>query len=254
MSTSARRLTTGSAPPRKIYTRTIVEKAPSHNGMPCYAVWEKTEYQHELNTPPDDTSRLKWCIQIYDTSPAAGDPEYLRTVAERIHTTTWPNRDVWEHPNRIEIHGLPLPEGTFDKIRVERCIGHQKAEAMARHEARDADFLLQPLFNDYHWRGFITSTHKSFWGLPRVDFLEVEFERRTKPLRPWTEGWTEDEMEQIRELGFSICPHIHFTDGLLRFCEGISWFYESFVNEGRLTEDWSWDLCKLNCRGEYGQE
>ncbi|KAF4987089.1 hypothetical protein FDECE_15612 [Fusarium decemcellulare] len=196
MSAPARRLSTGGAPPRRIYTRTIVEKAPSHNGMPCYAAWEKTEYQHELNTPPDGTSRPKWCIQIYDTSPAAGDPEYLRTVAERIHTTTWPDRDVWEHPNRIEVHGLPLTEGTFDKIRVERCISHQKAEIMARHEARDADFLLHPLFNDYHYRGIIIIKHpQEFWGLPDVDFLEVEFERRTKPLGPWAENFTEDEMD-----------------------------------------------------------
>ncbi|CCF45788.1 hypothetical protein CH063_14750, partial [Colletotrichum higginsianum] len=73
---------------KRVYPRTIVEEAPSHDGRPCYAAWQMTEMDPDTETPPDASNRPKWSIQLYDTTPAAGDREHIKATAKRLEEST----------------------------------------------------------------------------------------------------------------------------------------------------------------------
>ncbi|KAJ3526376.1 hypothetical protein NM208_g11218 [Fusarium decemcellulare] len=262
---------------------TIVEKAPSHDGTLCIAAWGKVEFTLEKFNRKHHSCRPKLSVQIYDTTPDAADGQHLRKVAEHIHQLIWRvmriheplqgrtlvpqcgrgvyNRYIPKVRYRTEVYALPLPVETPDSIRVERCLSHHKAEIMARHDARDAEFFLQPNFprgvQDDFWRRFtIITLPQEYWERPNHPFLDVRFERRVDRLCWWD---TDDDTGELTP--HDLVPEVHVRPYSLRRLErrgldglpAARWFYEKFFDYERaeLNEHWDWEFGRLNERGEW---
>ena len=144
----------------------IIEEAPSHDGAPCFSAWEgpkpfrfalKPEDLEEIREGEDivKPQRPLYGIQIYDTTPGAGAPEYVRRMALTLHKLTFrfggtPSGVMCRNfldgcwVDRIDVFGLPMPEGTQTCERVDRCIAHSKREIMYRILTFGADWYIPP--------------------------------------------------------------------------------------------------------------
>ncbi|TDZ39924.1 hypothetical protein CTRI78_v010429 [Colletotrichum trifolii] len=140
---------------RTIYPRVVVEKAPSHDGKPCYTAWTIKEFNKDVQTPLEEYApgRPVLSVQIYETSPLAENEEHVRAVAQNMEEiTSWDRESTSRsHPTRIEVHGLSQPKGMSKEERVQRCIEHQRAEISARMASGANEFYI-PVF--YHCRGW----------------------------------------------------------------------------------------------------
>jgi hypothetical protein len=135
----------GGKRPRKIPPKkTVVEPAPSHDGAPCFTAYTVDCYEN---------SRPQFVLRIYDTTPAAGNPDRIRELALKIHKGTEVERCLGPYDtegDRIEVVGLPLPQDTADEQRAEVCMAHHMAEVSARCQHRP-DFYLPATFDNMGW-------------------------------------------------------------------------------------------------------
>jgi len=151
-----------------VYDASVIEEAPSHDGAPCFSAWEGPR-PFMLALEPEDLERIGegedhinpqrplYGIQIYDTTPDAGDPEHVRRMALTLHKLTFQydgapsgvmsrtdSDGCWV--DRIDVFGLPMPEGTPTRERVDRCIAHSKQEIVHRILTFGADWYIPPTY------------------------------------------------------------------------------------------------------------
>ncbi len=134
----------GGKPHRKIPPKEyVVEPAPSHDSAPCFAA-----YTIDI----DDTSRPQFAICVYDTTPAAGNPDRTRDLALKIHRGTEEERldRSSNGRDRIEVFGMPMPQDASEEQRIEACMAHHTAELAARRHHRG--FYLPWTFDNLGWR------------------------------------------------------------------------------------------------------
>ncbi|KAJ0165192.1 hypothetical protein CTA2_12066 [Colletotrichum tanaceti] len=234
---------------RRVYPRTVVEEAPSHDGRPCYAAWEMTETDPDAQTPPDASNRPKWSIQLYDTTPAAGDREHVRATAKRVEDSTRRARQRREALSRVEVHGLAVPAGTPEAERVALCAAHHRAEVAARNASGTADFFIPPTFDDL-WERRILVIDKPIAAAAARDesspetnendndndnddddggeFLAVFFGLKAGAA---TESPGVPDYEVVR------FPGKDLGDRLRSFTSSIEWFYDSYVGDGTIYGD-----------------
>ncbi|WQF84006.1 hypothetical protein CDEST_09020 [Colletotrichum destructivum] len=232
---------------KRVYPRTIVEEAPSHDGRPCYAAWQMTEMDPDTQTPPDASNRPKWSIQLYDTTPAAGDREHIKATVKRLEESTRRARRRREATSRVEVHGLVLPAGTPEAERVALCTAHHRAEVAARNASGTADFFIPPTFDDTWERRILiikkpdaAARDESLPGTGERDdnddddddgdgaFLAVFFD-----LKP--EAAAEDP--GIPDCVVKRFPGKELGDRLQSFTSSIEWFYDSYVADGTIYSD-----------------
>ncbi|KAH0439390.1 hypothetical protein CcaCcLH18_02867 [Colletotrichum camelliae] len=217
---------------KRVYPRTIVEEAPSHDGKPCYAAWEMTEMDPETQTPPDASNRPKWSIQIYETTPAAGEREYIKAIAKKIEERTRRDRDRRGARNRIEVHGFPLPADLPDAERVALCAEHHRAEVAVRNASGVADFFIPPSFSEL-WEHHIIIIDNPGTGEPNGGaFLAVSFD-----MRP--EAAAESPAEDPAEPDYDISRYMGkcLGDRLWDSMSFIEYFYDSYVENGTIYSD-----------------
>ncbi|EFQ31011.1 hypothetical protein CGRA01v4_08549 [Colletotrichum graminicola] len=220
---------------RRVYPRTVVEKAPSHDGMPCFAAWEMTEMDPDTQTPPDASNRPKWSIQLYDTTPAASDHEHVRATAIKVEESTRQARDRRGASNRVEVHGLPLPAGTPEAERVALCAAHHRAEVAARNASGAPDFFIPPTFDDV-WEHRIVVIENPDAGEASPSetddkdgtFLAVFFSMKPQAAADSPGG---PDYEVVRFSGKDL------GDRLQDFTSSIAWFYDSYVGDGTIYHD-----------------
>ncbi|KAK1961212.1 hypothetical protein LY78DRAFT_662305 [Colletotrichum sublineola] len=221
---------------KRVYPRTVVEEAPSHDSRPCYAAWEMTETDPDTQTPPDASNRPKWSIQIYDTTPAAGDREHVKATAIKIEESTRRVRDRRGAPDRVEVHGLPLPADTPEAERVALCTAHHRAEVAARNASGAADFFIPPTFDDLWERRIlvIDKPDAGEAGPSETDgngggaFFAVFFGMKPEAA---AEGPGGPDYEIMRFSGKDL------GDRLRGFTSSIEWFYDSYVGDGTIYRD-----------------
>lgn len=223
---------------KRVYPRTIVEEAPSHDGRPCYAAWQMTETDPDTQTPPDASNRPKWSIQLYDTTAAAGDREHIKATAKRLEESTRRARQRREAHSRVEVHGLVLPVGTPEAERVALCAAHHRAEVAARNASGTADFFIPPTFDDTWERRIliiekpdVAARDESSPGTDENDggaFLAVFFD-----IKP--EAAAEDP--GIPDRVVERFPGKELGDRLQSFTSSIEWFYDSYVGDGTIYSD-----------------
>ncbi|KAF6822242.1 hypothetical protein CMUS01_11168 [Colletotrichum musicola] len=216
---------------RRVYPRTVVEEAPSHDGRPCFAAWEMVETDPDKQTPPDAyaSNRPKWSIQLYYTTPAAGDPEHVKSTAKRIEESTLQARSRREARSRVEVHGLPLPADTPEAERVALCMAHHRAEIAARNASGTADFFIPPTFEDLWQRRIVVIVDDGQGaGEDGGAYLAVFFDM-TPEAAAESPGGPAHHIVRLtgRDLG----------DGLQRFTSSIEWFYDSYVADGTIYSD-----------------
>lgn len=224
---------------RRIYPRRIVEKTPSHDGKPSFTAWTLTEKTPDGQTPPDETNRPKFSLQIYDTTTSAGDPEHISTLAKEIFETTGDRLNIGrESPDRVEIHGLPLPEETSDASRIQQCLEHYEDEVKARYDSR-SDFLVHPTFDRFHWwrRVVVIAREEPVW-----EAYEVRFDKKPRVETP-RDGYDEEDTfdppdYEARPFGRGELA------GKLGNMREYSERFGRYVTDGRLNEDWDWDIVK----------
>jgi hypothetical protein len=224
---------------RRCYPRRIVEKTPSHNGKPSFTTWTLTEKKPDTQTPPDETNRPKFSLQIYDTTAAADDAEHVSALAKEIFETTGDRHKTGrESPDRVEVHGLPLPEDTPDAGRIQQCLQHYEDEVKARHEAR-SDFLMHPTFDRFHWwRRIIVITRSE----PVWEAYEVRFDKQPRPETP-RDGYDEEDTFDPPDWEAWPFAREELTDKLANMREHSERFTH-YVTDGRLNEQWDWDIVK----------
>lgn len=214
---------------KKIYPRTVVEQAPSHDGKPCFAAWEMTETDPDTQTPPDASNRPKWSIQLYDTTSAAGDHENVKTTAKRIEESTLQARSRREARSRVEVHGLPLPADTPEAERVALCMAHHRAEIAARNASGTADFFIPPTFDDLWQRRIVVIVDdRQSAGEGGAAYLVVFFDMTPEAAAESPGG---PDYRIVRVTGSDL------GDGLQRFTSSIEWFYDSYVADGTIYSD-----------------
>ncbi|KAF6815391.1 hypothetical protein CMUS01_12453 [Colletotrichum musicola] len=235
---------------RRIYPRTVVEEAPSHDGRPCYAAWKMSEADPNAQTPPDTSNRPKWSIQLYDTTPKAADRTYVRAIAKQVEESTCEARRRREAHSRIEVHGLPLPAGTSDAERATLCAAHHRAELAARNASgAAADFFIPPTF-DAWWEhrilvavgsdnddGDDPRAGEATRSGPEADgkdgggpaFLAVFFGMKPEAAAENPGGGP--DMDVVRFSGEEL------GDRMLGFTSSIEWFYNSYVGDGTIYSD-----------------
>ncbi len=132
----------GTSPgPESLATGLVVEETPSHDGTRCVAVWLS------VNGARD---RPKWAVRIYDTTPDAGEEALAFERAIMIHEGTLQYR---HHVgpgfrDRIEVHGLPMPDGATSEQRAAMCIAHNVAEIAARNATGSTDFFIPGTYSE----------------------------------------------------------------------------------------------------------
>ncbi|KAF4938573.1 hypothetical protein K4K60_003869 [Colletotrichum sp. SAR11_57] len=213
---------------KKVYPRTIVEEAPSHDGKPCYAAWEMIETDPDTQTPPDASNRPKWSIQIYETTPAAGDREYIKGIAKKIEEKTRRDRDRREAPNRIDIHGFPLPADLPEADRVARCVAHHRAEVAMRNASGTADFFIPPNFSELWEYQIIIIDNPGAAEPGGGAFLTVSFGMRPEVA---AEGLGGPDYDIARYTGKCL------GDRLWSYMSFVEYFYDSYVENGRIYSD-----------------
>ncbi|KAK6222544.1 hypothetical protein QIS74_04246 [Colletotrichum tabaci] len=227
---------------KRVYPRTIVEEAPSHDGRPCYAAWQMTEMDPDTQTPPDASNRPKWSIQLYDTTPEAGDREHIKATAKRLEESTRRARQRREAHSRVEVHGLVLPAGTPEAERVALCAAHHRAEVAARNASGTADFFIPPTFDELWERRILVidkpvadaARDESSPGTGERDddgggaFLAVFFDMIPEAAAEGPDG---PDYEVVR------FPGRDLGDRLRSFTSSIEWFYNSYVGNGTIYSD-----------------
>lgn len=223
---------------RTVISKTIVEKAPSHDGKPCYAAWTFRHYTPGAEADPQrlEEKRPKWSIQIYDTTPPAADPEHVAAMAKKIHEDTLEGRDISSSGarDRIEVHGFPLPVDMPEEERVEACVRRHKAEVAARHEARRADFFIPVMmYRPWRRRFIIIDQVRDAWELDQEDgcFLDVNYDRlpfTPDPDHPPPANLPDAEHERFSHR--NLCWILHANR------EFAGAFYENYGM--RILEDW----------------
>lgn len=248
---------------RRIYPRTVVEEAPSHDGRPCYAAWKMNEADPDTQTPPDASNRPKWSIQLYDTTPAAVDRAHVRAAAKQVEESTREARRRREAHSRVEVHGLPLPAGTPDAERAALCMAHHRAELAARNASgAAADFFIPPTFDGLWEHRILVSVGgndddddhpragEATRSGPEADgkngggpaFLAVFF--GMKPEAAAENPGDEPDMHVMRFSGEEL------GDRMLGFTHSIEWFYDSYVADGTIYSD----LEKWRSEGQVEQQ
>ncbi|KAL0942313.1 uncharacterized protein CTRU02_200199 [Colletotrichum truncatum] len=217
---------------KKVYSRTVVEEAPSHDGKICYAAWKLTESDPDVRTSPEASNRPKWSIQVYDTTPMAGDREHIITVAQKLEESTRQGRDRRGAPNRIEVHGLPLHADTPENERVARCTAHHRAEVAERNATGVTDFFIPPTFDDtWKHRVLIIDKPEGSWDESEKQdgaFLAVFFDLQPQARAEDPDG---SDLHSIRFTGADL------VENLRSFTKSIEWFYESYVEDGTIYRD-----------------
>jgi hypothetical protein len=134
----------GKRPRKNSPKETGVEPAPSHDGSPCFTAYTVDCYEN---------SRPQFVLRIYDTAPAAGNPDRTRDLALKVHKGTELERCLGPYEtdrDRIEVVGLPLPQDASDEQRAEVCMAHHMTEVSFRWQ-RHPDFYLPATFDSMGW-------------------------------------------------------------------------------------------------------
>ncbi|KAF6809528.1 hypothetical protein CPLU01_15484 [Colletotrichum plurivorum] len=216
----ARRPSTGGLPPIRIKTRLVVEDAPSHDETPCVTVWEHVEIDAvprgwSLSDFPERGRRPQWALQFYDTTPGSDDPDRLRALAERLFNDTREAREVGgrAEPDRIDVWGLPLADGTADAERVARCRAHATEAMVFRNSGQVRGFRIPEFGTWINWRRaiIIVDRPEALWDEGEGGFLEAYWD--LQPLESIRQEYGEDyvpaEERVVRatweELGGVLC-------------------------------------------------
>lgn len=206
----------------RILTRLVVEDAPSHDDTPCVTAWEHVEIAAvpagwSLSDFPEKGKRPQWALQFYDTTPGADDPDRLRALAAKLFNDTRDDREAGgrAEPDRIDVWGLPLADGTLAAERVARCRAHAEEAMEFRNGGQLKGFRI-PEFGSYiDWRRAIVIVDRpeALWDEGEGGFLEVYWDVHPEYLRHmrlvYGESYVEPEHRALREtwegLGGVLC-------------------------------------------------
>ncbi|KAF9871055.1 hypothetical protein CkaCkLH20_11472 [Colletotrichum karsti] len=214
---------------REVFPRTVVEETPSHDGKICYAAWKLVETDARARTPPDASNRPKWSIQVYDTTPHAGDRKHVKATALKLEESTREGRAMRSARDRVEVHGLPLPADAPEAERVARCTAHHRAEIAARNATGTTDFFIPPTFDDTWERQIlIIDNPEASWDETGGAFLAVFFDLTPEARAEDPDG---SDLYVVRLAGADLGQRLR------PFTESIEWFYESYVEDGTIYRD-----------------
>lgn len=180
-------------------------------------------------TEANDSNRPKWSIQIYDTTPRAADHSHVRERARCLEEETESKRNSGDYyPDRIDVYGLPMPASASPEERVNTCIKHLNAEIAARDATGLGSFFIPKASTMWERELIIISKHEREWNEEDGGFIIVRY--RSAPPPPLPEG--------VSNLHWHMCTREALYNMFLRgdFRESIQWFYETFIEEGRMDD------------------
>lgn len=180
---TARRLSTGGKPPRRVEVFMQVESVPTYDNSLCYSAWQAERTYVSLEEP--SKSRPKWGLQIYDTTPSCGrDAARLERLALKLYEDTWDTRSGTGRGerDRTDLYALPMEAGLSDEDRVEKCKSHYFAEKEARNAegiSKSDHYIPQAVTNDM-WQHsiMIIAQAEETWDEGEGGFIQVKWERK----------------------------------------------------------------------------
>ena len=207
--------------------KNIIERAPNHdNKNPCFTAWELRSMTPGLPAIP--RFRPKWSIQMYDTTPQAGDEDHIRALVTKIHEDTLESRGGMgrNRPDRIDLYGMPMPVDTPEEVRVAQCVAHQRAEIAARNATGNGDFFIPPSFGHFYNRIIVViDKPEETWGDDEAEgegaFITVDFDKLPRTPHhapdPRARRMPKEELDE---------------DGLWDCREGVETFNDNYVVDG----------------------
>ncbi|TDZ31412.1 hypothetical protein C8035_v005977 [Colletotrichum spinosum] len=223
---------------RTIYPRTVVEKAPSHDGKPCFAAWLLHESEKDIQTPPDEYApeRPIYSLPFYETSILADSEEHIRAVAQKLEEESRDHRDQTGQGNnvRIDTHGLALPIEVPDFVRWTKCMEHHRAEVASRNATGLKDFFIPPTCSK-RWKHRIVLVEEgnskevgSGKAEDRFVVLYFDLTEEVKKEDPLHLNYFVERYATLEKV---------FVDIGQCSTPGIDLFYYAYVDDGQIDED-----------------
>ncbi|KAG7053447.1 ArcA-like protein [Colletotrichum scovillei] len=137
----------------------VVEPAPSHDGTPIFAAWEKPRIAQRGDWDyPSPRPKPPFGMAVYDITPTA-TPTRAAKMAHALSRLTR-NRNTEWGGDRIEVVCFPLPSHLTCQERAKACISHHGHEVRNRAVIDNIDdakfwFLPEDFINEWYSRGLI---------------------------------------------------------------------------------------------------